>query len=107
MARVPIDEALHVNGDAASGKVLCDSGVVARRVSGPAISFGQPVLVKLDVNTGASPSNRINTTIIIAETVSLSVSISVRVWSASIDGVVGCGTVTVGQVWQVDSVNLD
>ena len=107
MARVPIDEALHVKGNAASGKVLRDSVVVTRRVSRVAISPGQPVLVKLDVNTGASPSDRMNVTVIIAESVCLSVSISVRVWSASIDGVVGCGTVTVGQVWQVDAIDLD
>ena len=107
VARVPIDEALHVKGNAASGKVLRDSVVVTRRVSRAAISPGQPVLVKLDVNTGASPSDRMNVTVIIAESVCLSVSISVRVWSASIDGVVGCGTVTVGQVWQVDAIDLD
>ena len=107
MAGVPIDEALHVKGDAASGKVLCDSVVVARRVSWAAISLGQPVLVELDVDAVASSSDRVNVTVIVAESVSFSVSISVRVWSASIDGVVGCGTVTVGQVWQVDSVNLD
>ena len=107
MAQVPIDEALHVKRDAASGKVLCDSVVVARRVSRAAISFGHPVLVELDVDAGASSSDRMNVTVIVAEGVCFSVSISVRVWSASIDGVVGCGTVTVGQVWQVDSVNLD
>ena len=107
MARVPIDEALHVKGDAASGKVLCDSVVVARRVSWTAISLGQPVLVELDVDAVASSSDRVNITIIVAESVSLSVSISVRVRSASIDRIVGRGTVTVGQVWQVDSVNLD
>ena len=107
MAGVPIDEALHVKGDAASGKVLCDSVVVARRVSRAAISLGQPVLVKLDVNTVASSSDRVNITIIVAESVSLSVSISVRVRSASIGGVGGCGTVTIGQVWQINSVNLD
>ena len=106
MAGVPVDEALHVKGDAAGGKVLCDGFVVARRVSWTAISLGQPVLVKLDVDAGSS-SNRVNVTIIVAETVSLSVSIPVRIWSASIDGVVGCGTVTVGQVWQVDAVDLD
>ena len=107
MAGVPIDEALHVKGDAASGKVLCDSVVVARRVSRAAISFGHPVLVELDVDAGASSSDRMNVTVIVAEGVCFSVSISVRVWSASIDGVVGCGTVTVGQVWQVDAVDLD
>ena len=107
MARVPIDEALHVKGDAAGGKVLCDGVVVARRVSRAAISFGQPVLVKLDVDAVASSSDRMNIAIIVAESVSLPVSISVRVRSASIDGVVGCGTVTVGQMWQVNSVNLD
>ena len=107
MADVPIDEALHVKGNAASGKVLRDSVVVTRRVSRAAISLGQPVLVKLDVDAVAPSSDRMNVTVIIAESVSFSVSISVRVWSASIDGVVGCGTVTVGQVWQVDSVNLD
>jgi len=48
-----------------------------------------------------------NVTVIVAEGVCFSVSISVRVWSASIDGVVGCGTVTVGQVWHVDAVDLD
>jgi len=106
VARVPIDEALHVKGDAAGGKVLCDGFVVARRVSWTAISLGQPVLVKLDVDAGSS-SNRVNVAVIVAESVCLSVSISVRVWSASIDGVVGCGTVTVGQMWQVNSVNLD
>ena len=107
MADVPIDEALHVKGDAASGKVLCDSVVVARRVSRAAISFGHPVLVELDVDAGASSSDRMNVTVIVAEGVCFSVSISVRVWSASIDGVVGCGTVTVGQVWHVDAVDLD
>jgi len=107
VARVPIDEALHVKGDAAGGKVLCDGVVVARRVSRAAISFGQPVLVKLDVDAVASSSDRMNIAIIVAESVSLPVSISVRVRSASIDGVVGCGTVTVGQMWQVNSVNLD
>ena len=107
MAGVPIDEALHVKGDAASGKVLCDSVVVARRVSRAAISFGHPVLVELDVDAGASSSDRMNVTVIVAEGVCFSVSISVRVWSASIDGVVGCGTVTVGQVWHVDAVDLD
>ena len=106
MARVPVYESLNVQRNAAGGKVLCDSVVVARRVSRTAISLGQPVLVKLDVDAGSS-SNRVNVTVIIAESVCLSVSISVRVRSASIDGVVGCGTVTVGQVWQVDSVNLD
>jgi len=107
VAGVPIDEALHVKGDAASGKVLCDSVVVARRVSRAAISFGHPVLVELDVDAGASSSDRMNVTVIVAEGVCFSVSISVRVWSASIDGVVGCGTVTVGQVWHVDAVDLD
>ncbi len=107
VADVPIDEALHVKGDAASGKVLCDSVVVARRVSRAAISFGHPVLVELDVDAGASSSDRMNVTVIVAEGVCFSVSISVRVWSASIDGVVGCGTVTVGQVWHVDAVDLD
>ncbi len=107
MAGVPIDEALHVKGDAASGKVLCDSVVVARRVSWAAISLGQPVLVELDVDAVASSSDRVNVTVIVAESVSFSISISVRVWSTSIDRVVGCGTVTVGQVWQVDAVNLD
>jgi len=107
VAGVPVDEALHVKGDAAGGKVLCDGFVVARRVSRATISLGQPVLVKLDMDAVAPSSNRVNVTIIVAETVSLSVSIPVRIWSASIDGVVGCGTVTVGQMWQVDAINLD
>ena len=107
VARVPIDEALHVEGDAASGKVLCDSVVVARGVSRTAVSLGQPILVKLDVDAVAPSSDRMNIAVVVAESISFSISISVRVRSTSIDRVVGCGTVTIGQVWQIDSVNLN
>jgi len=106
VARVPVDESLNVQRDTSGGEILDDCAIVAGGVTRSTISFGQPVLVKLDVDAGSS-SNRVNVTIIVAEGVCLSISISVRVWSASVDGVVGCGTVTVGQVWKVDSVNLD
>ena len=106
MARVPVDESLNVQRDTSGGEILGDCAIVAGGVTRSTISFGQPVLVKLDVDAGSS-SNRVNVTIIVAETVSLSVSIPVRIWSASIDGIVGCGTVTVGQMWQVDAINLD
>ena len=99
VACVPVDKSLNVQRYASSGKVLGDGAVVAWGVSGATISFGQPVLVKFNVDAGASSSNRVNVAVIIAEGVCLSVSIPVRVRSGPVDGVVGCGTVTVGQVW--------
>jgi len=107
VACVPVDKSLNVQRDASSGEVLGDGVVVTWGVSGATISFGHPVLVKFNVNASTSTSCRVNVAVIIAEGVCLSVSIPVRVGSTSVDGVVGCGTVTVSQVWQVNSVNLD
>jgi hypothetical protein len=96
VAGIPVNEALYVEGDASRGKVLGDRVVVAGRVSRPTVALCHPVLVKFNVDTGTSSSCRVNVTIIIAESVRLSVSIPVRIRSAPIDGVVGGRTVAVG-----------